>query len=547
MPPRHILVAVGWPYASGSLHLGHLGGAYLPPDIFARYHRLAGNRVLMVSGSDAHGTPITVKADQAGTTPQEVVDRYHPEIIGYWESLGISFDLFTTTMTENHREVTWDMFRTLRDHGYIAPEKSIQFYDPEAERFLPDRYVEGTCPHCGYDPARGDQCDNCGRTLDPDQLIGPRSTLTGATPVPRETEHYFLLLPKLADPLLDWLKSRRGWRKHVQNMAIGFVEEGLIDRPITRDLDWGIPLPPEADTLGPGKRIYVWFEAVIGYLSAAKEWAQRTGDSGAWSAWWEDPDAESYYFIGKDNVVFHTVVWPAMLIGYQGLDLPTDVPANQYITFRGAKASKSMGVGRSIGWYAERLQPDAIRYAIAAVLPEQSDTDLSDEEIIRRINDELVATWGNLVNRVLTLVHRHFEGRAPAPSDLEDADTALLGRIDQALADEAALIEAVELRAGLRIAMEAAAGVNVYLNATEPWKTVKDDPGRTATTLFVALQAISGLRTAFAPYLPFSTESLGQMLSLPRLDRWARPEIAAGTPLGQTEPLFRKVESELEE
>jgi methionyl-tRNA synthetase len=546
VPPRHILVAVGWPYASGSLHLGHLGGAYLPPDIFARYHRLAGNRVLMVSGSDAHGTPITVKADQEGTTPQEVVDRYHPEIVGYWESLGISFDLFTTTMTENHREVTWDMFRTLRDHGYIAPEKSIQFYDPEAERFLPDRYVEGTCPHCGYDPARGDQCDNCGRTLDPDQLIGPRSTLTGATPVPRETEHYFLLLPKLADPLLDWLKSRRGWRKHVQNMAIGFVEEGLIDRPITRDLDWGIPLPPEADTLGPGKRIYVWFEAVIGYLSAAKEWAQRTGDPDAWRSWWESP-AESYYFIGKDNVVFHTVVWPAMLIGYQGLDLPTDVPANQYITFRGAKASKSMGVGRSIGWYAARLQPDAIRYAIASVLPEQSDTDLNDDEVIRRINDELVATWGNLVNRVLTLVHRHFEGRVPAPSDLDHADTALLERIDQALVEEAALIEAVELRAGLRVAMEAAAGVNVYLNATEPWKTVKDDRARAATTLFVALQAISGLRTAFAPYLPFSTESLGQMLSLPSLDTWARPEIAAGTPLGQTEPLFRKVESELEE
>ena len=361
-------------------------------------------------------------------------------------------------------------------------------------------------------------------------MIGPRSRLTGATPVPRETEHYFLLLPKLADPLLDWLKSRRGWRKHVQNMAIGFVEEGLIDRAITRDLDWGIPIPPEADTLGPGKRIYVWFEAVIGYLSAAKEWAQRTGDPEAWRAWWENPDAESYYFIGKDNVVFHTVVWPAMLIGYQGLNLPTDVPANQYITFRGAKASKSMGVGRSIGWYAERLQSDAIRYAIASVLPEQSDTDLSDEEIIRRVNDELVATWGNLVNRVVSLVHRHFEGRIPEPFDLDPADSALLERIDRALTDEAALIEAVELRAGLRAAMEAAAGVNAYLNATEPWRTAKDDRARTATTLFVALQAISGLRTAFAPYLPFSTESLGEMLSLPPLDTWTRPEIAVRNP-----------------
>ncbi len=257
---------------------------------------------------------------------------------------------------------------------------------------------------------------------------------------------------------------------------------------------------------------------------------ERTGDPEAWRAWWEDPEAESYYFIGKDNVVFHTVVWPAMLIGYEGLNLPTDVPANQYITFRGAKASKSMGVGRSIGWYAERLQPDAIRYAIASVLPEQSDTDLSDEEIIRRINDELVATWGNLVNRVLSLVHRHFEGLVPTPSDLEDADTALLERIDRALDDEAALIEAVELRAGLRAAMDAAAGVNVYLNATEPWQTVKYDPDRTATTLFVALQAISGLRTAFAPYLPFSTDRLGEHAVAPGARHVETPRNHAGRP-----------------
>ena len=378
-------------------------------------------------------------------------------------------------------------------------------------------------------------------------MIGPRSRLTGATPVPRKTDHYFLLLPKLAEPLLEWLKSRRGWRKHVQNMAIGFVEEGLIDRAITRDLDWGIPLPPEADTLGQGKRIYVWFEAVIGYLSAAKEWAQRSGDPEAWRAWWEDPAAESYYFIGKDNVVFHAVVWPAMLIGYQELDLPTDVPANQYITFRGSKASKSMGVGRSIGWYAERLQPDAIRYAIASVLPEQSDTDLSDEEIVRRINDELVATWGNLVNRVLSMVHRHFAGVVSEPGDLGPADVALLERIDAALVEEAALIEAVELRAGLRTAMEAAAGVNVYLNATEPWKTAKVDPKRTATTLFVALQAISGLRTAFAPYLPFSTETLGDLLGQGPLVDWRRVPIGPGQRLGVPEPLFRKVESELDD
>jgi methionyl-tRNA synthetase len=543
MSGKHILVAVAWPYASGSLHLGHLAGAYLPPDIFARYHRLAGNRVLMVSGSDAHGTPITVKADEERVTPAAIVDRYHPEILGYWESLGISFDLFTTTMTENHRKVTWDIFRRLRDNGYITKKTTPQFYDPEAGRFLPDRYVEGTCPHCGYEAARGDQCEHCGRTLDPEDLVDPHSRLSGATPELRDTEHYFVRLSAFQERLLEWLESRQGWRKHVQNMAIGFVEEGLHDRPITRDLTWGVPLPPEADTLGPGKRIYVWFEAVIGYLSASKEWAQLHGDPDAWKAWWQDPDAESYYFIGKDNIVFHTVVWPAMLMGYDGLNLPTDVPANQYITFKGAKASKSMGVGRSIAWYAERFQPDALRYAIASVLPEQNDTDLTDDQIVRRINDELVATWGNLVNRVLALTHQNFEGRIPEAGVLDDRDRALLEAVDTALARVGGHIEAVELRAGLRRAMEAAQDVNVYLNATEPWKTADYDPERTATTLNVALNAINGLKVAFWPYLPFSSDRVHVLLGQEdAIERWERTPLEAGTKLGKPKPLFRKVE-----
>jgi methionyl-tRNA synthetase len=539
---RRILVAVAWPYASGSLHLGHLGGAYLPPDIFARYHRLAGNDVLMVSGSDANGTPITVKADELGISPREVVDRYHPEIMGYWESLGISFDLFTTTMTENHHQVVQDFFLRLLENGYLVSGKSEQFYDPEAGRFLPDRYVEGTCPHCGYGQARGDQCDNCGRTLDPTDLIEPRSRLSGAVPVPRETEHYFLRLPALADELRAWLESREGWRKHVKNWALGMLED-IPERAITRDIEWGVGVP--VNDLGPGKRIYVWFDAVIGYLSASIEWADRSGEPDAWKLWWQDPEAESYYFVGKDNIPFHAVIWPAMLLGHGELNLPTDVPANQYITFKGAKASKSMGVGRSIGWYAERLQPDALRYAIASILPEQSDTELSDEEIIRRVNDELVATWGNLVNRVLSMSAANFEGTIPSPTDLTPRDQAILDLGPKTLQAVGARIERVELRAGLRTAMEAASEVNTYLNAEEPWKVVKEDPDRAGTVLWAALQAISAIRVALTPYLPFSSKVIGEMMGLePEVGSWAAPEARAGTRLGDVHPVFTKLEDD---
>ncbi|MCI0424667.1 MAG: methionine--tRNA ligase [Actinobacteria bacterium] len=539
---RHILVAVAWPYASGPLHLGHLGGAYLPADIFARYHRLAGDQVLMVSGSDANGTPITVKAEQLGVAPKEVVEKYHPEIIGYWESLGITFDLFTTTMTQNHHQVTQDFFLRLLEKGFLEKGKSEQFYDPEAERFLPDRYVEGTCPHCGYTAARGDQCDNCGRTLDPTDLIQPRSRLTGATPERRETEHYFLKLPLFADRLRAWIEPQTRWRRHVRNWALGMLED-IPARAITRDIEWGVELP--VDDLGPGKRIYVWFDAVIGYLSAAIEWAKTTDDPEAWRQWWEDPEAESYYFIGKDNIPFHTVIWPAMLMGYGGLNLPTDVPANQYITFKGEKASKSKGVGQSIGWYAERLQPDALRYAIASVLPEQQDTDLSDDEIIRRVNEELVATWGNLVNRVLTMSDQHFGGRVPEPGELEPGDEKIVALAETTLDEVAKNIESVELRAGLRSAMEAAAEVNAYLNATEPWRVVKVDPERAGTILWAAIQAIAGIRVALAPYLPRSAITVGEMLGLGgELKGWATSGVAGGTPLGEIAPLYVKLDED---
>ena len=543
---RHILVAVAWPYANGSLHLGHLAGAYLPADIFARYHRIAGDRVLMVSGSDGHGTPITVRAEQESTTPREVVERFHPEFLRYWDELGISFDLFTTTLTENHAATTQEILRGLHRNGFLEARTTLQPFDPVAKRFLPDRYVEGTCPRCGSEGARGDQCDACGATLDPTDLVDPRSKLTGATPEQRETEHFFFLLPKLGERMLAWLESREEWRPHVINWALGFVREGLQDRAITRDIDWGVPLPDDVTLDGAeGKRIYVWFDAVIGYLSASREWAQRTGDPEAWRAWWEDPAAESYYFIGKDNVPFHAVFWPAQLMGSGDLNLPTDVPANQYVTFKGAKASKSRGVGRSLLDYLAVYQPDALRYAVAAHLPEQSDVDLTEEDMVRRINDELAAAWGNLVNRVFAMTAKTFDGIVPEAGELGDTDRALLAIIDRTLADAGGAIEAVELRRALRLALTGAQEVNAYLNEMEPWRTAKTDLARTGTTLHIALQAIAGLVVAFAPFTPFSSATIHGWLGLDgTLEEggWQRPEVPAGTRLGEATPLFARVE-----
>jgi len=541
--PRPILVAVAWPYANGLQHLGHIAGAYLPADIFARYHRLRGNDVLMVSGSDAHGTPITVRADQEGVEPVEIVERFHPEFLRQWDALGISFDLFTSTMTENHHEVTRSIFDRLRERGYIDLRTTEQMYDPEAERFLPDRYVEGTCPHCGYPRARGDQCENCGRTLDPTDLINPVSRVSGATPVLRETEHFFLLLSKLEPELLEWLEGREGWRRHVINWSLQFVKDGLHDRAITRDLTWGVRLTN--DELGEGKRIYVWFDAVIGYLSASIEWAQRSGDPEAWRRWWEGPEPESYYFVGKDNIPFHTIIWPAILIGHGDLDLPTDVPANQYVTFKGEKASKSAGVGRSVLEYLEVLQPDALRYAIASILPEQNDTELTDDEIVRRVNDELVAVWGNLVNRVLSMIGRNFDGVVPEAVDPQAADTELVATIDRALDEVAASIEAVELRAALRAAMGAAQAANAYLSENEPWKVVKSDPARAGTVLHHALQAVAGIDVALSPFIPFASAAVSEALGVPADQGWVRTDIPAGRRLGELAPLFSKLDSPL--
>lgn len=533
-----ILVAVAWPYASGSRHLGHLGGAYLPADVFARYQRMVGNEVLMVSGSDVHGTPITVRADDEGVTPKDIVDRYHTEFIENWEALGISWDLYTTTGTENHANVTREMFMKQLENGHIDKRVTAQFYDPEAKRFLPDRYVEGTCPHCEYIDARGDQCDNCGRTLDATDLVDPRSKFSGATPELRDTEHFHYRFSDFEERLAAWLETKKGWRPHVLNFVRSMVKDGLHDRAITRDIEWGIELP--VDDLGPGKRIYVWYDAVIGYLSASKEWAASTGDPERWRHWWENPEAESYYFVGKDNIPFHAIFWPAQLMGYGDLNLPTNVPANQYITFAGGKASASKGVGLTINEGIEKFQVDALRFALAASFPEQSDTEISEEEIGRRINDELVATWGNLVNRVLSMVNKSCDGEIPEPAERTAEDAALLESIDAAFTTASANFAAVELRAALRTAMSAAQSVNAYLNATEPWKVVKTDRERGVAMLEVALSAINGVRVLFAPFLPFTTEQLSEVLG--PIDGWHRGALVPGTPIAKPTPLFTKVE-----
>ena len=545
--PETILVAVAWPYANNHLHAGHLAGAYLPADIFARYQRMRGNRVLMVSGSDAHGTPVTVRAEQEGTTPEAVFQRYHQSFLDSWRGFGISFDIFTSTNTPNHVSVSQAFFLRLLERGYLYEAEQELLYDPVAERFLPDRYVEGTCPVCGAEGARGDQCDSCGSTLDALDLINPVSRLSSATPERRASSHFFLKLSAFTEQLQEWVGGKDHWRANVRNFTLGMLRGGLHDRAITRDLAWGVPIPlPGYDE----KRIYVWFEAVIGYLSATVEWAASeanpSGDAEAWRDWWTSGTSRTFHFIGKDNIPFHTVIWPAMILGHGDLDLPYDVPANQYLTMGGTKASKSRGGVIWLPEFLERYDPDALRYMLTANAPETSDSDFTWTEFVRRNNDELVARWGNLVNRVLTITTRNFEGAVPAPpATLAPESRALLERCDEAFEAVGADFERVQLRRGLTAAMEVAQAANQYLDARAPWTAVKTDREHGAETLHVALNVISGLITLLHPVLPFSCQRAWTMLGHAgdvEACGWQRTPVLAGTPLPAPAPLFRKLD-----
>ncbi len=514
---RKILVAVAWPYASGLRHIGHVAGFGVPSDTFARYHRLRGNDVLMVSGTDEHGTPVMVAADAAGESPRETADRFNRLIREDLRDLGLSYDLFTRTTTTNHYRVTQDLFRTLHRKGYILEQETLGAFSASTGHTLPDRYIEGTCPICGFESARGDQCDNCGNQLDPTDLIDPRSGIDGTTPVFRTTKHLFLDLPAFKDQLTEWIESKSDWRQNVRRFSLNFVKE-LKPRAITRDLDWGVPIPLEGYE---DKRIYVWFDAVIGYLSASIEWATDRGTPDAWREWWQSPDAEHAYFMGKDNIVFHTVIWPSTLLGYgddgeygagQGdLELPDNIVSSEFLTMEGKKFSSSRGLEILIRDFLSRYDPDALRYFISIAGPETQDTDFTWSEFVRRNNDELVATWGNLVNRTLQSAYKNFE-TVPQPGVLTDADNHLLAAVDKGFDTAGSLIEAARFKNALQEIMRLAGLGNQYVTEQAPWTLMESDRARAGTILYVSLRAIDSLKVLFTPFLPFSSQRLHELL-----------------------------------
>jgi methionyl-tRNA synthetase len=518
----HVLTALAWPYANGPRHIGHVAGFGVPADVFARYMRMRGHDVLMVSGTDEHGTPILVQADAEGLTAAEAAAKYNRIIVEDLDALGLSYDLFTRTTTGNHYKTVQELFTTLHANGYILQQRTLGAISPSTGRTLPDRYIEGTCPHCGFDSARGDQCDNCGRQLDPVDLIDPKSRINGETPKFVEEDHFFLDLPAFADALNAWLDTRTGWRTNVLRFTKNLLDE-MHPRPISRDLDWGVPIPLEGWVDRPDKRLYVWFDAVIGYLSATIEWARRSGDPEAWKRWWQDPEAVSYYFMGKDNIVFHSEIWPAMLLGANGegakggepgslgkLNLPTEVVSSEFLTMEGKQFSSSRRVVIYVRDFLERYSPDALRYYICAAGPENQDSDFTWAEFLRRNNDELVAGWGNLVNRSIAMAAKNF-GAVPEPGELEDVDRELLATTKQAFETVGDLIGANKVRAGIGEAMKAVAAANKYLADTAPWK-MKEDPKRQGTVLYTVLQAVSDLKTVMSPFLPHSSQRVHELL-----------------------------------
>jgi methionyl-tRNA synthetase len=577
--PEHILVAIAWPYASAKIHVGNVTGSHLPGDIFARYHRLSGNRVLMVSGSDSHGTPITVRAEKESTSPRELFERFHHGFLELFQRLGISYDLFTHTDTENHHRVSQDFFLALLEKGYLYQETQQQMYSEAQERFLPDRYVEGTCPVCGYESARGDQCDNCNTLLDPEELIDPRSALDGSTPELRSTKHHFLDLPKLAwEGLTQWLALNKDhWRPNVINFARNYVGEGLQGRPITRDLQWGIPVPLEG---WEDKCLYVWFEAVIGYFSASAEWAHNHGHPEAWKNWWYNPEAKTLYFVGKDNIPFHAVIWPAELMGVkrlyeedasQVLNLPYDVPANEFMNLEGRGMSGSRNWAVWMDEALDRYDPDALRYYLTAAMPETRDTYWLWDEFVHQNNKGLVGTWGNLAHRALTFAFKRFDGQVPTPEELDEVDTTLLGRIEEGFDSVGSLLAGCRFRTALAEVMDLAREANRYLEEKGPWFQIKEDRTAAGTTMYVVLKAIDSLKILFAPFLPFSSEQLHHYLGYEdklfgqqytdtfreeggRIHQalcyddsgaagtWAPSELPAGRTLRKPEPLFETLD-----
>jgi methionyl-tRNA synthetase len=556
-----------------------VAGFGVPSDVFARYHRLKGNDVLMVSGTDEHGTPVMVAADKEGKSYAEIADYYNASFREDFRRIGLSYDCFSRTTTLNHERVTQDLFKTIYDHGAIVEQTQMVSFSPATGHTLPDRYIEGTCPICGYPEARGDQCDNCGNQLDPVDLINPRSKIDGATPEFRETKHLFLDLPRFADALRHWIQHHDDWRPNVRNFSLRLLDE-IRTRPITRDLDWGVPIPIPGYAEDPNKRIYVWFDAVIGYLSASIEWAASTGDPDAWRDWWQNDESRHAYFQGKDNVVFHTVIWPAMLLGYEKggeygagkapLHLPDNVFASEFLGLEGKQFSTSRQHSIYIRDFLDRYDPDPLRYYLIAAGPETQDTDFTWAEFVRRNNDEVLANWGNLVNRTLTSAHRNF-GAVPEPGELTAEDSALLDGVAGGFDAVGEHIDGGRFRAALAEAMRLASTVNTYVSDQAPWALVKTDRERAATVLFVALRAVDSLKTIFTPFLPHTSQVVHELLGYegyiagPLVFReveeedgrkheiltgdyrswvgsWAPSELQAGQALQEPRQLFKKLD-----
>ena len=569
---RTVLVAPAWPYANGPRHIGHVAGFAVPGDVIARFERLRGSRVLMASGTDEHGTPITYEADKLGVPPREFVDRNNAVIVEDLRRLGMTYDIFTRTTTKNHSRVTQDLFLKLYEKGYLVKKTQMGAFDPASGRTLPDRYIEGTCPICGYHEARGDQCDNCGNQLDPIDLINPHQRGSNAAVEFRETEHFFFDLPQFGDQLKQWIEEHDDWRPNVRKYSLEFVRN-LKPRAITRDLDWGVSVPLPGWEDNPHKKIYVWFDAVIGYLSASIEWAAQRGEPDSWKDWWQNPDAWHYYTMGKDNITFHTVMWPSILMGVGDLELPDEIVASEYLNMVGKKLSTSRGNVVYVRDFLGRYDPDALRYYLMIAGPENQDTDFTWPEFIRRNNDELVATWGNLVHRTLVNAHRNF-GAVPEPEQLNDGDKALIKEVEDALDYVGAQLAQARFQVALKYLLTMAAKVNVYLGTEQPWHVIKTDRARAGTVLYVALRCVDNLKLMFTPFLPFTSQKLHRMLGYddviapqpevrefaedgsthlvitgdyPNDDRWRVSDLPPGRALPQPEALFKRLDPVVEE
>ena len=537
---KRTLVTTALPYANGPVHIGHLAGVYVPADIYTRYLRLKGEEVLMVGGSDEHGVPITIKARKEGVTPQDIVDRYHGIIKKSFEEFGISFDVYSRTSSKMHHETASEFFRKLYDKGEFVEQTSQQYYDEDAQQFLADRYITGTCPHCKNEKAYGDQCEACGTSLSSLDLINPKSAISGSTPVLRDTKHWYLPLDKHEAWLKEWiLEGHKEWKSNVYGQCKSWLDMGLQPRAVSRDLNWGIPVPVEG---AEGKVLYVWFDAPIGYISNTKELCPDT-----WETWWKDDETRMLHFIGKDNIVFHCIVFPSMLKAYGDFNLPENVRANEFLNLEGDKISTSRNWAV---WLHEYLvdfpgKQDVLRYVLTANAPETKDNDFTWKDFQARNNNELVAIFGNFVNRAMVLTHKYFEGKVPAMGELTDYDKETLKEFADVKSQEEALLDVFRFRDAQKEAMNLARIGNKYLADTEPWKVAKTDLSRVATILNVSLQIAANLAIAFEPFLPFSAKKLREMLNMSSVE-WIRlgsvDLLAEGQQLEKAELLFEKIE-----